>query len=190
MLEDWSCSESQGEVAEPDLERDSSSSDARATVIFRGESSGHQQINAPENSASGLDANLTQELLPACTSETTNALVLSEAENFIARPHSSGIVSTEAESVASTVASVRLQRVGNSFGPNQLLSLLESSITGKSLLERSKQGDFSSQSQKELVGIVAEHHLSLGIKTTEDALNDYATAIVLLFKQEKKVCNY
>lgn len=94
---------------------------------------------------------------------------------------------TQSPSVAErNSVSDSLQQPISPFSPSQLVSLLESSITGKSLLERSNQGEFSSQSQKELVGIIAEYHLSLGIKSTEDVLDTYATSIVLLFKQEKK----
>ncbi|KXJ62527.1 hypothetical protein RP20_CCG026252 [Aedes albopictus] len=180
VLEDWSGHEPVETDGETDP--DNSSSDTRASVIFRGESSGTQkpdlEPDEPENGTSSAE-----NPAPLCTSTRTPTTETPQAKVELppeAIPQSSG------PSVSVGISSVRPPRASISFGPDQLVALLESSITGKSLLERAKQDDFSTHSQKELVGIVAEHHLSLGIKTTEDTLDNYATAIVLLFKQEKK----
>lgn len=176
VLEDWSGHEPVETDGETDP--DNSSSDTRASVIFRGESSGTQKPDEPENGTSSAE-----NPAPLCTSTQTPTTETPQAKVELPPeviPQSSG------PSVSVGILSVRPHRASISFGPDQLVALLESSITGKSLLERAKQDDFSTHSQKELVGIVAEHHLSLGIKTTEDTLDNYATAIVLLFKQEKK----
>lgn len=73
------------------------------------------------------------------------------------------------------------------FGPRELKSLLLSSETGKALLKRALNGPLSVKSQKELAGIIADHHLSLKIQATHEALDCYASSISLLFRQERKV---
>lgn len=73
------------------------------------------------------------------------------------------------------------------FGPRKLKALLNKTLTGETILKRGAVGSLSFQSQQELVNIVAEYHIAVGGKTTEDTLRNYADAVALLLKHEKKV---
>ncbi|XP_065081993.1 uncharacterized protein LOC135704454 [Ochlerotatus camptorhynchus] len=72
------------------------------------------------------------------------------------------------------------------FSPTTLSRLLESTVTGKHLLERGARGPLSKDSQKELVAIIADYHCQRGAETTECILGEYVHSITALFKGESK----
>lgn len=174
FLEDWTSGEASRTEPEP-----CSSSDVAPTDIPREVNLDRIDPQKLENPTVSVDAKPPRTSNTLAVTPGAERSAISQDTAKSAAPHS--------HNCAPKDNTIQLQRVAVPFGPDQLRTLLESSITGQSLFDRSTQGEFSSQSQKELVGILAEYHLSLGIKTTEDVLHNYATAIVLLFKQEKKV---
>ncbi|EAT34309.1 AAEL013428-PA [Aedes aegypti] len=70
------------------------------------------------------------------------------------------------------------------FTPDVLVQLLEQTIVGRQLIERAASGPLSSESQRELVDIIAEYHCASGIKATEYVLREYAESITTVFKDE------
>lgn len=73
------------------------------------------------------------------------------------------------------------------FTPTTLSRLLESTVTGKLILERAAQGPLSKDSQKDLVAIIADYHCSRGAETTESILGEYVNSVTSFFKGECKV---
>lgn len=73
------------------------------------------------------------------------------------------------------------------FSPEGLTTLLNQSLIGKAILDRAKSGPLSETSQNELSGILAEHHINSGRRTTEECLNVYTDSIICLLKYEIKV---
>lgn len=74
------------------------------------------------------------------------------------------------------------------FSVQILVELLNRTITGKEILKRGARGPLSNESQRELVGIIADYHNSLGIAVKEEVLRDYSEAIITQFKHETLVC--
>lgn len=74
------------------------------------------------------------------------------------------------------------------FNQSVLVNLLQRTVVGNQLLERSVRGALSNNSQRELVNIIAEHHCELGLPTTKEILQRYAEAITIQFKYETQVC--
>ncbi|XP_038106358.1 putative cell agglutination protein pfl5 [Culex quinquefasciatus] len=79
---------------------------------------------------------------------------------------------------------------GALFGPSALEELLKQTETGKQLIKRAARAPFTKESQRELVDIIAEHHNSQGSKATEENLEQYASAVALLFDKEEKDIYY
>lgn len=73
------------------------------------------------------------------------------------------------------------------FDPVVLKKLLSTSLAGEAILDRAKRGPQSETSQNELTGIIANHHILHGLKSTEKVLESYADAIVCCLKHEIKV---
>ncbi|XP_065091347.1 uncharacterized protein LOC135712311 [Ochlerotatus camptorhynchus] len=73
------------------------------------------------------------------------------------------------------------------FTPSILSGLLDSTITGKQIIERGNLGPLTTESQRELVSIIADYHYQKGLQASERILDEYATSITALFKSESKV---
>ncbi|XP_062537735.1 uncharacterized protein LOC134206071 [Armigeres subalbatus] len=72
------------------------------------------------------------------------------------------------------------------FSPATLTRLLDTTVTGKQILQRGSLGLLSKDSQKELVAIVADYHCQRGAETNERVLEEYVNSITALFKGETK----
>lgn len=177
----------------PDPVPSSCSSNTRASVILLGTNpDSHNWKVSGEDCALDFSTEVTPEAdtdKDPGTSAPSPCLDSQDTEPQAGTSYASAHSSVPIPTVENKLPSVVSQRTVVPFCPNLLLSLLESSETGKSLLKRSKEGEFTIKSQKELTGIIAEYHLSLEIETTEAVLDEYASSIVLLFRQEKKVTN-
>lgn len=73
------------------------------------------------------------------------------------------------------------------FTPQRLEALLSSTLTGQDIRKRGASGPLSTDSQRELVQILTEHHCNAGKRAKEECLAEYAECIVALFKYEKAV---
>ncbi|XP_065084640.1 uncharacterized protein LOC135706888 [Ochlerotatus camptorhynchus] len=75
-------------------------------------------------------------------------------------------------------------KVVKRFCVKTLVDLLNTTITGKEILKRGQRGLLSKESQRELVGVIADYHISLGTSLKEESLRDYGEAIVAQFRHE------
>ncbi|XP_062715110.1 uncharacterized protein LOC109622138 [Aedes albopictus] len=76
------------------------------------------------------------------------------------------------------------------FTPERLEALLSSTLTGQDIRKRGASGPLSTDSQRELVQILTEHHCNAGKRAKEECLAEYAECIVALFKYEKAETYY
>ncbi|XP_055590763.1 uncharacterized protein LOC129742851 [Uranotaenia lowii] len=71
--------------------------------------------------------------------------------------------------------------------PEVLLRLLRETEGGLNIIKRSACGLLSAESRKELLGIIVDYHLKLGIRTDESVLQDYTAAILAALPFEKAI---
>ncbi|KXJ69394.1 hypothetical protein RP20_CCG027287 [Aedes albopictus] len=91
---------------------------------------------------------------------------------------------TSKAAVACMHSSACTGKENRNFTPNVLVELLERTVIGRQLLERAAVRPLTSESQRELVDIIAEHHCVSGAKATEVVLREYTEAITTVFKHE------
>lgn len=73
------------------------------------------------------------------------------------------------------------------FGPDKLQQLLETNLTGFSVIERASSGPLSKTSKSELSNLIADYHIANRWKCSEKILRSCAESVKLKFKDENQV---
>lgn len=80
-----------------------------------------------------------------------------------------------------------VERPQQRLTPNGLIQLLQTTETGKEIIDRANLAELSEAYQLKLSEVIAKFHISQCKKTTANDLESYSLAVTTLFKSERKV---